>query len=146
MLGAWLELAGLFAAAFLSATLLPGSSEAAFAALIVTERVLPGEALVVATAGNTLGSCANWACGRYLASWRDHPRFPIPAKQFDRYAGWYQRWGVWTLLLSWTPIIGDPLTAMAGVFRTPFWLFTGVVGVAKLGRYLALLWAIGLAG
>jgi membrane protein YqaA with SNARE-associated domain len=145
-MGAWPEIAGLFAAAFLSATLLPGSSEAAFAALLISGRVAPGEALLVATVGNTLGSCVNWAAGRWLAHWRHHPRFPIPAKTFDRYEAWYRRWGVWTLLLSWTPIIGDPLTAMAGVFRTPFWLFAAVVAVAKCGRYLALLWALGLAG
>lgn len=133
-----LDLAGLFAAAFLSATLLPGSSEAAFAALLGSGRIALPEALAVATVGNTLGSCVNWAVGRWLSHWRDHPRFPVPAAKFDRYAQWYGRWGVWTLLLSWAPIVGDPLTVLAGVFRTPFLLFVAVVAVAKLGRYLAL--------
>ena len=133
-----LALAGLFLAAFLSATLLPGSSEAALAALLATGEVALVPALVVATVGNTLGSCVNWALGRFFAHWRDHPRFPIPAAQFARYEAWYARWGVWSLLLSWAPIVGDPLTAIAGVFRTPFWLFTAVVAVAKLVRYLVV--------
>jgi membrane protein YqaA with SNARE-associated domain len=136
------DLAGLFAAAFLSATLLPGSSEAAFAALLGSGRISLAEALAVATAGNTLGSCANWAIGRWLAHWRDHPRFPVPPAKFERYAAMYRRWGVWSLLLSWVPIIGDPLTVLAGVFRTPFWLFTAVVAVAQFGRYLALAGAV----
>ena len=137
-----LELAGLFAAAFLSATLLPGSSEAALLGLLATGRVGMAEALAVATVGNTLGSCVNWAVGRWLAHWKDHPRFPVPRDRFDRYADWYRRWGVWSLLLSWAPVVGDPLTVLAGVFRTPFWLFVPVVAVAKLARYLVLAGAL----
>jgi membrane protein YqaA with SNARE-associated domain len=133
-----LELGGLFLAAFLSATLLPGSSEAALAALVASGRVDTALAIAVATFGNTLGSCTNWAIGRYLAHWKGHKRFPLTAEQFDKACGWYARWGVWSLLLSWTPIIGDPLTVVAGVFRTPLWLFTAVVGFAKLVRYLAV--------
>jgi membrane protein YqaA with SNARE-associated domain len=138
-----IELAGLFAAAFLSATLLPGSSEAAFLALLAHGGAL-APALAVATVGNTLGSCANWAIGRWLEHYRDHPRFPVKPATFDRYQAWYARYGVWSLLLSWTPIIGDPLTVMAGVARTPFWLFAGVVGAAKLARYAALAGAFSL--
>ena len=133
-----LELAGLFAAAFLSATLLPGSSEVAFAGLLAAGKVELGSALAVATVGNTLGSCVNWAVGRFLAHWQQHPRFPVRPAQFARYEAWYARWGVWSLLLSWAPIVGDPLTAIAGVFRTPLWLFVIVVGVAKLARYLVV--------
>jgi membrane protein YqaA with SNARE-associated domain len=139
-----LALAGLFLAAFLSATLLPGSSEAVLAALLATDPAVLVPAVAVATVGNTLGSCVNWALGRFFAHWRHHPRFPIPAAQFARYEAWYARWGVWSLLLSWVPIIGDPLTAIAGVFRTPFWLFTAVVGVAKLARYLAVVGVVKL--
>jgi membrane protein YqaA with SNARE-associated domain len=133
-----LALGGLFLAAFLSATLLPGSSEAALAALLATGQVAPAEAIAVATLGNTLGSCTNWAIGRFLAQWKDHPRFPLTPTQFDKACGWYAHWGVWSLLLSWAPVVGDPLTVIAGVFRTPFWLFTLVVGVAKLARYLVV--------
>jgi membrane protein YqaA with SNARE-associated domain len=133
-----LDLGGLFLAAFLSATLLPGSSEAALAGLLATGRIGVAEGIAVATVGNTLGSCANWAIGRFLEHWKDHPRFPVTPAQFEKACAWYGRWGVWSLLLSWAPIIGDPLTVIAGVFRTPFWLFALVVGSAKLVRYLAV--------
>lgn len=137
-----IELAGLFAAAFLSATLLPGSSEAALAAALATGRAGLGEALIVATAGNTLGSCANWLLGFYVARWRGSRWFPVKDKDFDRYCGLYQRYGLWSLLASWVPIIGDPLTVMAGVFRTPLRLFVPIVAFAKLLRYLAVAGAV----
>lgn len=141
-----LVLAGLFLAAFLSATLLPGSSEAALAAVLAAGQAEPWVAIAVATAGNTLGSCVNWALGRFFAHWRHHPRFPIPEAKFARYEAWYARWGVWSLLLSWAPIVGDPLTAIAGVFHTPLWLFTLVVAAAKLARYLVVAGAVSLVG
>lgn len=133
-----IELAGLFFAALLSATLLPASSEAALAAVLTLGSAAPATAIGVATVGNTLGSGVNWAIGRFLAGWRDHPRFPVSPRHFERTAAWYRRWGVWSLLLSWAPLVGDPLTVVAGVMRTPLWLFILVVGVAKLGRYLAV--------
>ncbi len=139
-----LELLGLFAAGFLSATLLPGSSEAALVGLLSANAVQVVPAVAVATVGNTLGSCANWALGSFLAGRRDHPRFPVKPADFERYAAWYGRWGVWSLLLSWVPILGDPLTVVAGVFRTPFLLFTVIVAVAKLARYLAVVGILSL--
>ncbi|MGV2442260.1 YqaA family protein, partial [Bacillus atrophaeus] len=51
---------------------------------------------------------------------------------------WYRRWGRWSLLLSWLPVVGDPLTLVAGVLREPFWVFLALVTIAKLGRYLVL--------
>jgi membrane protein YqaA with SNARE-associated domain len=133
-----LELAGLFWAAFLSATILPGSSEAALLALIALGSWSLTVLVAVATVGNTLGSVVNWLLGLYVERWRDHPRFPVKPAEFERYRDWYRRWGVWSLLLAWVPIIGDPLTVMAGVMRTPLWLFVLVTGVGKLARYLAV--------
>lgn len=140
-----LTLAGLFAAAFLSATLLPGSSEAALAAALVSETANLVPALIVATIGNTMGSCVNWALGLYVAHWRWHRFFPIKEKDFARYEALYQKYGVWSLLASWVPIIGDPLTVMAGVFGTPLRLFVPIVAVAKCARYLAVVGAVNWA-
>lgn len=141
-----LELSGLFIAAFLSATLLPGSSEAALAALLVSERSGVVDALIVATIGNTLGSCVNWALGLFVTRWRGSRFFPVKGKDFGRYCALYQKYGLWSLLASWVPIIGDPLTVMAGVFGTPLRLFVPIVAVAKLARYLvvagAVQWAV----
>jgi membrane protein YqaA with SNARE-associated domain len=131
-----LELAGLFAAAFLSATLLPGSSEVALAAALASGRSGLSEALIVATIGNTLGSCVNWALGLFVTRWRGSRFFPVKDKDYERYRALYQRYGLWSLLASWVPIIGDPLTVMAGIFRTPLIIFVPIVAFAKLVRYL----------
>ena len=134
-----LELSGLFVAAFLSATLLPGSSEAALVALLVSERSGVADAILVATIGNTLGSCVNWALGLFVTRWRGSRFFPVKDKDFDRYCALYQKYGLWSLLASWVPIIGDPLTVMAGVFKTPLRVFVPIVAFAKLMRYLAII-------
>ena len=133
-----LALTGLFTAVFLSATLLPGSSEAALAALLATGQSEFVPALLIATLGNTLGSCVNWALGLFVARWRGRRFFPIKDQDFDRYCELYQRYGLWSLLASWVPVIGDPLTVMAGVFRTPLIIFVPIVALAKLLRYLAV--------
>lgn len=134
----FLELAGLFWAAFLSATILPASSEAAFLALATLGQHGMAILVAVATAGNTLGSLPNWWLGRYVETWREHPRFPVKPAEFARYEGWYRRFGRWSLLAAWVPVIGDPLTVMAGVMRTPVWQFVLLTGTGKFLRYLAL--------
>ncbi|MGL4240610.1 MAG: YqaA family protein [Beijerinckiaceae bacterium] len=139
-----LELAGLFWAAFLSATILPGSSEAALLALIALGSWSLTTLIAVATVGNTLGSVVNWVLGLFVERFRDHPRFPVKPAEFEKYRAWYARWGVWSLLLAWVPVIGDPLTVMAGVMRTPLWLFVLVTGVGKLARYLVVAGAVRL--
>ncbi len=133
-----LELSGLFWAAFLSATILPGSSEAALLALMALASWSTVTLIGVATVGNTLGSVVNWLLGLYVERWREHPRFPVKPAEFARYQAWYQRWGVWSLLLAWVPVVGDPLTVMAGVMRTPLWIFLLVTGIGKLARYLVV--------
>lgn len=129
-------LAGLFISAFTSATLLPGSSEAVLVAIMATGDVSTALAIGVATLGNTLGSCVNWAMGRYASQFRQRRWFPVSPEKFEQYSRWYNKWGLWSLLASWVPIIGDPLTVLAGVARTPFYIFLPIVLVAKLVRYL----------
>lgn len=128
----------LFISAFTSATLLPGSSEAVLLGVLASAKVSMGTAIAAATIGNTLGSCINWVIGRFFAHYRFHKWFPVPEQKFDQFTIWYQRWGVWSLLLSWMPVVGDPLTVIAGVSRTPLVLFTAIVAVAKALRYLAV--------
>lgn len=140
-----LELTGLFAAAFLSATLLPGSSEVALAAALATGRTGLADALIVATIGNTLGSCVNWALGLFVTRWRGSRFFPVKEKDYERYCTLYQKYGLWSLLASWVPIIGDPLTVMAGVFRTPLRLFIPIVAFSKFVRYALVAGLLNLA-
>ncbi len=126
---------GLFAASFIAATLLPAQSELLLAALVAAGRHDVAALLLVATLGNVLGSTFNWALGRFLSARRDHRWFPVPPRALARAEGWYDRWGSWTLLLSWVPIVGDPLTLAAGIFRTPIVRFVAIVTVAKAARY-----------
>jgi membrane protein YqaA with SNARE-associated domain len=128
--------AGLFAAAFVAASLLPAQSELVLAAMIAAGRHDPTMLLIVATVGNVSGSIVNWAIGRFLSVHRDAKWFPVSAKALDRAERWYGRWGLWTLLLSWVPIVGDPLTLVAGLLRAPLLLFVAVVTLAKGARYV----------
>ena len=97
--------------------------------------------ILVASIGNTLGAVVNYAMGRGIERFRHRRWFPANAAQIARAQGWYARWGVWTLLLSWAPL-GDAFTVIAGVMRTPVWLFVVLVTIAKVGRYLVLIGVI----
>jgi membrane protein YqaA with SNARE-associated domain len=135
-----IELGGLFLAAFAAATLIPAQSEAVLVALILSANQPVWLLLLVATIGNVLGSAVNWAMGRFLIRFADRRWFPFSQAQMDKATGWYDRWGHWSLLASWVPVIGDPLTLVAGVLREPFWRFALIVTLAKGGRYLVLAW------
>ena len=137
-----LSLAGLFTAAFLAATPIPFQSEIIFAALVAAGSINPWLLLLVASVGNTLGSCVTYALGRGLGQLGAHRflkgRLALPPEQRARAERWFSRWGVWVLLLSWAPG-GDVIVAIAGLMRTPVWLFVTLTATAKTGRYLALL-------
>ena len=135
-----IELGGLFLAAFAAATLIPAQSEAVLVALILSANQPVWLLLLVATVGNVLGSAVNWAMGRFLFRFAGRRWFPASVTQIDRATGWYARWGHWSLLASWVPVIGDPLTLVAGVLREPFGRFLLIVTLAKGGRYLVLAW------
>lgn len=137
---ALLTLAGLFVAAFLAATLFPFQSEITLVAAFSAGLVSPAAAIAASSVGNIAGSQVNWALGLFIEHYKDRRWFPATAAQLERAQRWYLRYGVWSLLLSWTPFIGDPLTVAAGVMRTPFWLFTAIVAIAKIGRYLVVWW------
>ncbi len=129
---------GLFSVAFAAATILPAQSEAALAALLLTGGYSSAGLVAVASIGNTLGAAVNWLFGRGLERFHDKPWFPASASALDRASRWYGRYGRWSLLLSWVPIVGDPLTVVAGVLREPFWSFLALVGIAKTLRYIVL--------
>ena len=126
---------GLFLAAFGAATLLPLQSEAVLVGLLVSGHYSLWLLLGVATLGNVLGSGVNWLLGRGVEHFRQRHWFPLSDQKLDKARRHYQRWGHWTLLLSWLPIIGDPLTLVAGMMREPLWRFLLLVTVAKGVRY-----------
>ena len=124
-------------AAFTAATLLPAQSEILVVGLLLTDHPL-WLVLAVASVGNVLGSVVNWFLGREIERLRTRRWFPVSPATLARAAGWYRHYGRWSLLLAWAPIIGAPLTVVAGVLRESFWVFLLLVSVAKIGRYLAL--------
>lgn len=130
--------AGLFASAFGAATLLPLQSEAVLVGLLLRSEYPVVALLLVATLGNVLGSLVNWWLGTRLERWRDRRWFPVRPERLAKAQAGYHRYGHWSLLLSWVPIIGDPLTIVAGVMKEPFWRFLALVTLAKGGRYLVL--------
>jgi len=130
---------GLFLSALLAATLLPLSSEAVLAALSQARGFDVVALLAVATLGNTLGAAVNWALGRFCLRWRDRTWFPFSPRQLDRAAGWFRSYGLWSLLLAWAPVVGDPLTFAAGVLQVRFAPFLILVGLGKGARYVAVI-------
>ena len=133
-MGYWI----LFISAFGAATLLPLQSELVLLGLLSQPDYMPLILLLVATIGNVLGSCVNWWLGLKVDHFKHKKWFPVSEKQLQRAEYHYQKYGVWSLLLSWVPIIGDPLTLLAGVLKTPFSKFLMLTILAKGGRYLAL--------
>jgi membrane protein YqaA with SNARE-associated domain len=129
---------GLFFSAFGAATLLPLQSEAMLVALLLSDAYPLWALLALASAGNLLGAQLNWLLGRYLERFRQRRWFPLNERTLARAQRWYARHGRWSLLLSWLPIVGDPLTLVAGVMRESWWRFLLLVGLAKSGRYAAL--------
>nr|WP_210271301.1 YqaA family protein [Rhizobium sp. RM] len=130
--------AGLFFAAFVAATILPMQSETALVALISLKSYPVWLLVVVASLGNVAGSIVNWLLGRGIEHLRDRRWFPVKGAALGRAQAWYHRYGKWSLLLSWAPLVGDPLTVAAGIMREPFGIFLLLVTLAKVGRYVVL--------
>ena len=129
----------LFISGFVAATLFPASSEV----LLVTlqqQGYTPWLLWLAATSGNTLGSCVNWWLGRELLRFQHRRWFPVSEKALGRASRQFTRFGLWSLLFSWLPIVGDPLTLIAGVLRVRFWVFLVLVSLGKGARYGLLLW------
>jgi membrane protein YqaA with SNARE-associated domain len=133
-----LDYLGLFGVALVAATLLPAQSEAVLAGMVLSGRYPVALLVLVASAGNILGSLVNWLLGRFIAHFEGRSWFPVRREKLKRAEAWYHRYGRWSLLLSWAPIIGDPLTLAAGLLREPLPWFLLLVTIAKLGRYVAV--------
>lgn len=135
-------LPAVFFVALVSATLLPMGSEPVVFALVKADPTLFWPAVLVATLGNTLGGGISWAMG--WAAERGYERCAHHAPRNPRLLQLMQRFGPKACLLSWLPLVGDPLCAVAGWLRLPFWPCLGYMALGKLARYVlmtaALLW------
>jgi len=129
----------LFLSGFIAATLFPASSEVLLMVL-QQQGHIAWLLWLAATTGNTLGSCVNWYLGRELLRFQPKRWFPFREQQMARSQQQFQRYGIWTLLLAWLPVVGDPLTLIAGVLRVRFVPFLLLVASGKGLRYAVLLW------
>ena len=130
-MGDWGALAGLFVSSFVSATILPGNSELVLGAIVAATPAVRWLAVAVATAGNTLGGMTSYGLGRLIPA--DGSRKLAP-----RAVALARRYGVWTLLLSWVPLIGDALCVASGWLRHDWRLAALAIAAGKLARYVAV--------
>jgi membrane protein YqaA with SNARE-associated domain len=133
----------LFAISFLAATILPFSSELTLAGLIATSDYDNLLLLIVASFGNVLGSVVNWALGSYSRNLTTKKWFPFKETQIERSSKWFRKFGKWSLLFAWVPVVGDPLTLVAGISRVKFIDFIILVAIGKVSRYLIVFYLIG---
>ena len=133
----------LFAISFLAATILPFSSELTLAGLIATSDYDNLLLLTVASFVNILGSFVNWALGSYSRNLTTKKWFPFKETQIERSSKWFRKFGKWSLLFAWVPVVGDPLTLVAGILRLKFIDFIILVAIGKVSRYLIVFYLIG---
>ena len=133
----------LFGISFLAATILPFSSELSLAGLISTSNFNNSLLLIAASLGNILGSVVNWFIGFYSRNFTSKKWFPFNELQITTSSKWFEKFGKWSLLFAWVPILGDPLTLVAGLLRVRFLDFMILVAIGKVSRYLVVLYLIG---
>ena len=127
---------------FLAATILPLSSELVLSTMLLTESFDKYLLLVVASFGNIFGSSVNWYLGKKILIFKDKKWFPVNEKQIAKSEMYFKKYGIWSLLLSWVPIIGDPLTVIAGILKINFFTFLLLVSISKTSRYIFLIFII----
>jgi membrane protein YqaA with SNARE-associated domain len=131
----------LFFSALVAATVFPAQSEMVLVYLVQQAAHPVWALVVVASIGNVLGAVINYALGYSVHRFKDRRWFPASPQQMDRAQAFYAKWGRYSLLASWVPIIGDPITVVAGVLRDRFLVFLILVAIAKSGRYVVLAYA-----
>ncbi len=132
----------LFIISFLAATILPFSSELVLSTMLLTDSFDKYLLLVVASFGNILGSSVNWYLGKKILIFKDKKWFPANERQIAKGEIYFKKYGIWSLLLAWVPIIGDPLTIVAGILRVKFFTFLLLVSISKISRYIFLIFII----
>ena len=121
---------------FLAATVLPLSSELVLINLLNMNEHNSFTLVAIASLGNILGSVFNWLLGFYLLKFVNKKWFPFKENQINTASRRFRKFGVWSLLFAWVPVIGDPLTFIAGTLKVNFLLFLILVSTGKVSRYL----------
>ena len=125
---------------FLAATFLPFSSEVILTTMYLSENFNIFILLIVASTGNISGSLFNWYLGKKILIFKDKKWFPISDDRLKKSEKFFQKYGVWSLLLAWVPIIGDPLTMIVGVLRIKLLVFLIFVSISKIFRYIFIIY------
>ena len=126
----------LFTISFLAATILPLSSELMLASMLSIESYNRTLLVIFSSLGNILGSVFNWVLGFYFIKLQNKKWFPFKKKQISKSSLWFEKYGKWSLLFAWVPVIGDPLTFVAGTMKTKVLSFIILVSFGKIARYL----------
>ena len=125
---------------FLAATFLPFSSEVILTSMYLSKNFNIFILLIVASTGNISGSLFNWYLGKKILIFKDKKWFPISDDKLKKSEKFFQKYGVWSLLFAWVPIIGDPLTIIAGVLRIKLIVFLIFVSISKISRYIFIIY------
>ena len=129
---------------FLAATILPFSSEILLSTMYMTGSFQTLNLLVIASLGNISGSIVNWYLGKKINLYQKKKWFPESSNQLKKSEYYFQKYGLWSLLLSWVPIIGDPITLFAGILNVRFQIFVILVSISKISRYVFVLYLASL--
>ena len=132
----------LFIISLLAATILPLSSEIVLTTMLLTNLFEKNILLIVASSGNILGSIFNWYLGKKITIFKDRKWFPVSQEQLNKSQKYFQKYGLWSLLLAWVPVIGDPLTLLAGVLKVRFSIFFILVSISKISRYIFIIYLV----
>ena len=129
---------------FLAATILPFSSEILLSTMYMTGSFQTLNLLVIASLGNISGSIVNWYLGKKINLYQKKKWFPVSSDRLKKSEYYFQKYGLWSLLLSWVPIIGDPVTLFAGILNVRFQIFVILVSISKISRYVFVLYLASL--
>ena len=119
---------------------MPLSSEIVLTTMLLTNLFEKNLLLVFASLGNILGSVLNWYLGKKINLYKDKKWFPVSAERLKKSQYYFNKYGLWSLLIAWVPIIGDPITLLAGVLNVRLSIFLFLVGISKISRYVFILY------
>tara|TARA_Y100001935_G_C17263748_1_gene487953 strand:- start:737 stop:1081 length:345 start_codon:yes stop_codon:yes gene_type:complete len=96
--------------------------------------------LIFASLGNILGAVVNWYLGKKINIYKDKKWFPISTERLKKSEYYFKKYGIWSLLLAWVPIIGDPITLLSGILKVRFSIFIFLVSISKISRYVFIIY------
>ena len=130
----------IFLVSFLSATILPLGSEGLLLYYANDATLSVFYLWIWASLGNTLGGLTNWFLGLYLIRFEHKKWFPMKASTRQKAELFFNKYGIWSLLFTWLPVVGDGIALVSGMLRTPIWYFLPLVLIGKAARYALILW------